>query len=88
MALGSSSRPKPHKCSATDRVVYIGNSEPFMPSTNQYIKVAKHYETLNNNNSAFAGRNLSDNKPVTQFQNLKLHGGRKNEVLKKQKIVD
>lgn len=67
-ALGKTqSRPKPHKCSATDRVVFIGNSEPFVPSTHQYSKVAKYYETLNNNNSAFNGKNLSDNQCTSQF---------------------
>jgi hypothetical protein len=48
-----------------------------------YAKVARHYEKLNNNNSAFNGKNLSDNQPVTQFQNLKLHGGKRSEVLQK-----
>ena len=76
-------RPKPHKCTATQGKVYIGNTNPFTPSTNDYAKVAKHYEINQNNHYAFNGRNLSDNQPVTQFQNLKLQGGKKSEVLQK-----
>lgn len=58
-------------------------SEPFQPTTKDYAKVTRKYEKFNNNNSAFNGRNLSDNQLVTQFQNLKLHGGKTNEVLMK-----
>lgn len=77
-------RPKAHKCAGTTKdKIFIGNTEPFKPSTMNYAKVARHYEKLNNNNSAFNGKNLSDNQPVTQFQNLKLHGGKRSEVLQK-----
>lgn len=84
----SSSRPKRHTCDATDKKVFIGNVEPFKPTTQEYSKVARYYEKLNNNNCAFNGRNLSDNKPVTQFMNLKLQGGKRSEVLQKQKYAD
>ncbi len=56
-----SRRPKPHKYPTTQGITHMGNQYPFQPTTKDYAKVARHYELLNNNNSAFNGRNLSDN---------------------------
>jgi hypothetical protein len=73
--------PVAHDCGATE--LHYNNGCNFQPATRDYGRVARYYETLNNNNCAFNGRNLSDNTEVSQFQSYKLHGGKRNEVLRK-----
>ncbi len=60
---------KPHKCDGTERpyVVNCHQCNTFTPTTMTYSKAAKLYSHLQDNNSAFRGRNLSDNSAVTKF---------------------
>ena len=63
-------RPKPHKCDLTANYM----NDTFKPKTNDYEKIAKKYEKYNNNNSVLMGKNLSDNRPVTNFYEAKGRG--------------
>lgn len=74
--------PKPHRCDLSAGYT----RDNFMPKTMDYAKIAKKYENINNNNSAFNGRNLSDNKPVTNFYQAKGKGA--EYVFTKRPIAD
>ena len=63
-------RPKPHRCDLTG--MYMNDN--FKPKTMDYNMIAHKYEKYNNNNSVLMGKNLSDNKPVTNFYQAKGHG--------------
>jgi len=73
-------RPKPHRCtygvfgSSDPESIANGYGNEFKPSTHSYAKIAHAYEKYNNNNAAFNGRSLSDNKPITDFYTAKARG--------------
>lgn len=56
-------RPLPHNCGAAN--ISFNHGCNFQPTTQDYARVSRYYEHLNNNNCAFNGRNLSDNTEVS-----------------------
>ena len=61
-------------------------NDTFTPKTLDYAQIAKKYEKYNNNNSVLMGKNLSDNKPVTNFYEAKGRGA--NYIHHKRPIAD
>ena len=65
--------PKPHRCDFV-RIAEDQHNNMFKPSTQDYAKIAKKYEKYNTNNATFNGKNLADDKKITNFYVAKERG--------------